>query len=200
MYLRTTRKKTSTGKVIESLQIVESLWDKERRRSVVKVIYNCGSSFDEANRERLKKLARGILRRLSPEEIVLENPSWRVIDSWPYGDLYVLEEIWKRIGMPDLLPKKTRDDTQSLLPVERACFAMVANRCCAPASKLYCFEQWMREDVRIVGAEKLELHHLYRSMDFFEKNKEEIERAQYFRVAELFNVCGWRCCDCRTSW
>ncbi len=61
------------------------------------------------------------------------------------------------------------------LPVERACFAMVANRAIAPASKLYCFEQWLREDVRFEGAEILELHHLYRAMDFFEKHKEKIE-------------------------
>jgi len=26
---------------------------------------------------------------------------------------------------------------------------MVANRALAPSSKLYCYEQWLREDVRI---------------------------------------------------
>ena len=34
--------------------------------------------------------------------------------------------------MPERLPALTRDDTRRTLPVERACFAMVANRCLAP--------------------------------------------------------------------
>ena len=36
-------------------------------------------------------------------------------------------------------------------PVERALFAMVANRACAPSSKLYCYEQWLKEDVHLAG-------------------------------------------------
>ncbi len=71
--------------------------------------------------------------------------------------------------------------------MERACFAMVANRCLAPASKLYLYEQWLREDVRVAGAEGLELHHLYRAMDFFEKHKETVEKELFFRIADLFS-------------
>ena len=69
--------------------------------------------------------------------------------------------------MPERLPALTRDNTRRTLPVERACFAMMANRSLAPASKLYCYEQWLCEDVRIAGAGGLELRHLYRAMDFF---------------------------------
>jgi transposase len=42
--------------------------------------------------------------------------------------------------------------------------------------------------VRIEGCSDLELHHLYRSMDFFEKNKEAFEQDLFFRVADLFSV------------
>ena len=65
---------------------------------------------------------------------------------------------------------------------------MVANRACAPCSKLYCYEQWLAEDVRLSGTENLELHHLYRAMDFLEARKETIEEAIYFRIADLFNI------------
>jgi hypothetical protein len=71
--------------------------------------------------------------------------------------------------------------------VERALFAMVANRACAPWSKLYCYEQWLREDVRLEGTEALALHHLYRAMDVLESHKEAIEQALYFRLAALLN-------------
>jgi Transposase DDE domain len=65
---------------------------------------------------------------------------------------------------------------------------MVANRACAPSSKLYCYEQWLREEVRIDGTESLALHHLYRAMDLLEAHKEDIEKALYFRLADLLNL------------
>jgi hypothetical protein len=34
----------------------------------------------------------------------------------------------------------------------------------------------------------VELHHLYRAMDFLEANKEEIEQAIYFQVSDLLNL------------
>jgi hypothetical protein len=49
-------------------------------------------------------------------------------------------------------------------------------------------EQWLKEDVHIRGARGLELHHLYRAMDFLEANKEEIEQAIYFQVSDLLNL------------
>ena len=64
----------------------------------------------------------------------------------------------------------------------------VANRACVPSSKRYCHEQWLAEDVRIEGCESLELHHLYRAMDFLEAHREALEEGLYFRVADLLNL------------
>ena len=111
----------------------------------------------------------------------------RVADAWPYGDLYVLEQLWRRVGLPDLIAELA-GERRSEFSIERALFAMVANRACAPSSKLYCHEQWLAEDVRIEGCEGLEVHHLYRAMDFLEAHKEELERGLYFRVADLLNL------------
>ncbi|MBK7663877.1 MAG: IS1634 family transposase [Sterolibacteriaceae bacterium] len=67
-------------------------------------------------------------------------------------------------------------------------FALVANRACAPASKLYCHEQWLKEDAHIAGTQALKLHQIYRAMDFLEANKEAIEQAIFHRVADLLNL------------
>jgi hypothetical protein len=56
---------------------------------------------------------------------------------------------------------------------------MVANRACAPASKLYCHEQWLKEDSYIPEARDLELQHLYRAMDFLEP--ESVRSVQHNR-------------------
>jgi hypothetical protein len=186
MYLRESKQKRADGQIITHLQFAESVWNKARQRADTNIVYNFGRADDPQVRERLRTLARNILRRVAPEEIVAARPDWTLRDAWPYGDLYALERLWAQIGMPERLPALTRDDTRRTLPVERACFAMVANRCLAPASKLYCYEQWLREDVRIAGAGGLELHHLYRAMDFFEQHKATVEKELFFRIADLF--------------
>jgi len=187
MFLRQSRQKRVDGTVITHLQLAESVWNSDKQRPATRIVHNFGRSDDPQVIERLRKLARSILRRCSPEEIVADDPSWRLVDSWPYGDVYVLEALWQRLGIAEIIQdccgkRKLRCN------VERALFAMVANRCIAPYSKLHCWEQWLREEVRIEGTEDLELHHLYRAMDFLEANKEEIEKAIYFRVSDLLNL------------
>jgi hypothetical protein len=135
----------------------------------------------------LKSLAQSILKKCDPEEIVQHSDQWSLIDAWPYGALYVLEALWKRLGIADIIAEQLRGRKLDFA-VERALFAMVANRACAPCSKLYCYEQWLREDVRIEGTETLALHHLYRAMDILEAHQEGIEQALYFRLADLLNL------------
>jgi hypothetical protein len=187
MYLRETRQKRADGSALTHLQLAESRWDPIKRQSKIHVIYNFGRADDPSVAERLRRLARSILRRCAPEEIITENPEWRLIDAWSYGDVYVLERLWQRLGIGEIIAEVV-GRRRFGFAVERALFAMVANRACAPASKLYCYEQWLGEDVRIAGTEALGLHHLYRAMDFLEANKEPIEQAIYFRMADLLNA------------
>ena len=107
----------------------------------------------------------------------------RVADAWPYGDVYVLDQLWRRVGLPELAGERKVE-----FSIERALFAMVANRACAPSSRLYCHEQWLSEDVRIEGCEGLEVHHLYRAMDFLASHREALEQGLCFRVADLLNL------------
>src|SRR5215210_7018448 len=159
----------------------------KRNAPTVCIVYNCGRADDSQTAERLRKLAHSILKRCAPEEIVEQAPQWRLIEAWPYGALYVLEAVGKRLGLPEVLSEQLASRKVDFA-LERALFAMVANRACAPSSKLYCYEQWLREDVRIDGTDALALHHLYRAMDLLEAHKEEIEKALYFRLADLLTL------------
>lgn len=187
MYLRETRQKRADGSVVTHLQLAESVWNPHKKRSEVRIVYNCGRADDPQTTERLRHLARSLLKRCAPEEIVAQAPQWRLIDAWPFGALYVLEAIWQRLGIAEVIAQQLASRKVDFA-VERALFAMVANRACAPSSKLYCYEQWLREDVRIDGTESLALHHLYRAMDVLEAHKDAIEQALYFRLAHLFNL------------
>jgi hypothetical protein len=195
MFLRESRHKRVNGEVVVYLQLAESVWNPETKRAETRVVHNCGRATDEATVSRLRELAKSILSRVAPEDLIKGQQGWKVVNAWPYGDIYVLEQLWARLGMQELLPKVARDvvskyvrSDQKEVPIERASFAMVANRACAPCSKLYCYEQWLREDTYIEGAQSLRLHHLYRAMDFLEKNKDEFEKTIFFRLGDLFNV------------
>jgi hypothetical protein len=187
MFLRVSKQRLKSGRVLETFQLAESTWDRQKKRSRTHIVYNFGQVDDPAVVERLRKLAHSILRRCSPEEIVADDPHWRAVDAWPYGDVFVLEALWKRLGLDKAIKKRCRGRKFGF-SVERAVFAMVANRALAPCSKLYCYEQWLREDVRLEGADKLELQHLYRAMDFLEANKDSLEEAVYFNLADLFEL------------
>jgi transposase len=187
MYLRESKQKRADGSVVSYLQIAENVWNPEKQRSQARIVHNCGRADDPEAVERLRRLAKSILRRCSPEEIVADSPQWSLVCAWPYGDLYVLEEIWRRLGIDQVIRRQTARRRFGF-DMERALFAMVANRACAPASKLYCHEQWLKEDAYINGARALELQHLYRAMDFLEANKDAIEEAIYFQVADLLNL------------
>ncbi len=65
---------------------------------------------------------------------------------------------------------------------------MVANRALDPYSKLYCWEQWLREEVFLPSAGEVGLQHLYRAMDFLEENKADVEKSVYFAMADLMNA------------
>src|SRR5262245_39361140 len=187
MYLRETHQKRADGSVVTHLQLAESVWNPRTKRSEVRIVSNCGRANDPQSIERLRTLARSILKRCAPEEIVQQAPQWRLLNAWPYGALYVPEAVWKRLRIPDVISEQLAARHIDFA-VERALFAMVANRTCAPSSKLYCYEQWLREDVRLDGTDTLALHHLYRAMDVLEAHKEAIEHALYFRLADLLSL------------
>lgn len=187
MFLRETTQKRRDGTPVKHYQIAESVWNREKKRSEPRIVHSFGRVDDPTAVEELRKLARSILRRISPEDLLTELPGWKLIDAWTYGDVWALEQLWRRLGISSAITNRCRGRKTSYA-IERALFAMVANRAVAPSSKLYCYEQWLAEDTRIEGAADLDLHHLYRAMDFLEANREEIEQEVFFSVANLFNL------------
>jgi len=199
MYLRTTKRRNADGSEARYFQLAENLWDPAKGCAVAKVVYNFGRA-ETLDHESLRRLARSILRVVTDDAVEAQvaaqapetdaGPSGEPIrfrDAWPYGGVYALRHVWKELQLDKVLEQRAHK-AGTKLPVDLALFAMVANRALAPCSKLYCFEQWIRQDVFLPEARKLELQHLYRSMDFLEEHKLEIEKAVYFAMADLMNA------------
>lgn len=184
--MRTTSRRNADGSTVQYHQFAENVWDPKRRCAIPKVIYNFGRA-DQVDEAKMRRLAKSILRVFGGEEDVLEAPDVRILDSWPSGGAWVLDRLWHELGIDQVLAGKMTAENRTQ-PFERALFAMVANRALHGYSKLYCWEQWLREEVYLPDARDLELHHLYGAMDFLERNKPEVEKEIYWRMADLLNA------------
>lgn len=184
MFIRETRQTRADGTQVAYVQLVENTWDPAKKGSRTRVLVNFGRIDEPATVEKLRKIGRLLLRKADPEALAASD-GWKLADAWPHGPVFVLEQLWAQLGLREAFANLPGAAGTS---VERAVFAMVANRACEPASKLYCFEQWLREDVRIEGTEPLGLHHLYRAMDVVEAHIGDIEAHLYDRLANLLNL------------
>jgi transposase len=189
MYLRTTRRQRADGSEVVYYQLAENVWDAKRGCAVARIVYNFGRA-DQLDGDALRRLAQSILRvvgekQVSPDGGAIEG--LRLLDAWPYGGVWVLEQLWKELGIDVILKKGARRRATGEA-FERALFAMVANRALEPYSKLYCWEQWLREEVFLPTASEIGLERLYRAMDFLEEHKTEVEKAVYFAMADLMNA------------
>jgi hypothetical protein len=165
--------------VTRYFQLAENEWDREKGFAVAKVVYNFGRA-EQLDRAKLQRLAKSILRLFGGEEELAADPEVQVIDSWPYGGVFVLEHLWRELGLDHELGRHS--------PHERALFAMVANRALQPYSKLYCHEQWLKEEVFLPEGQDLALHQLYRAMDHLLIHQARIEKAVFFKMADLLNA------------
>ncbi len=196
MYLRTTKRRNADGSEVSYHQLAENTWDAARGCAVAKVVHNFGRA-DQIDGEMLRRLAKSILRVFGGAEASAPD-DLRIRDTRAYGGVYVLAALWKELDVDKVLLDRDAHDfardagkkttAEAARTFERALFLMVANRCLSPHSKLYCWEQWLREEVYLPSAQDLQLHHLYLAMDFFEKHKAVVEKAIYFKMADLMNA------------
>ena len=179
MYLRETKRRNADGSTIRYFQLAENVWDSAKGCAVARIVYNFGRA-DQVDPEQLRRLARSILRVFPSEESLAAETDVTIIDSWPFGGVYALKHLWRELEIDKVLGRGEL--------VERALFAMVANRALQPYSKLYCYQQWMQEDVFLPEGDELQLHHLYRSMDFLLQIQTRLEESVYFKMVDLLNA------------
>ena len=186
MYVRTV---TTNG--AKYVQLAHNYRDPRTGVSRVRVLYNWGRA-DRLDVAALRRLVRSICRFLGPgearkiqEEAGLESP-FEFLGSRELGAIWLLDRVWKRLQIDRAL-RALLDRRGYTTPVERLLFAMVANRALAPSSKL-AVESWVALQVQIEDLPEVEVHQLYRAMDFLLEASTEVEQSVYWSVANLFNL------------
>ncbi|MBY0397372.1 MAG: IS1634 family transposase [Thermoleophilia bacterium] len=187
MYLRETRRRNKDGTVVRYLQLAHNERHPASGVSTAKVIHNFGRA-DQVDRQALARLVASISRVLDPAEEALAGAAGEVsvLDSRPAGGAWALGELWRRLGIGEAIARVARG--RRVGPeVERALFALVANRALDPLSKLAA-TRWVRERVFIEGLAELGDDAAYRAMDFLLEALPELQREVFFAVADLLNL------------
>jgi hypothetical protein len=189
MYVRTIQRRNKDGSVARYVQLAHNVRLPGRRNPVAQVIHSFGRE-DQLDRQALARLVRSISRFLGPGEQLQAAGSeeLRFLDSRPFGGGYVLDALWRRLGIEAALERLAR--RRRVTPaVERLLFALVCNRALAPSSKRAALE-WAGEDVHLPGVSDLgsDPQAFYRAMDFLLACDEEIQREVFFSVANLLNL------------
>src|SRR5215218_4799649 len=183
MYLRRTQRRRKDGTVVGYLQLAHN-----RRVGGVtraEVLLNLGRE-DRLDVEGLGRLARSISRYTEGADAVgsvgARAPAeLRVADARPLGAAFVLDALWRRLGIDRALSEVLRG-RRHRHDVERVLFALVANRAIAPASKLGASE-WASRDA-------IDEDQAYRAMDVLRSADAEgaLQEAVFFSVADLLNL------------
>lgn len=192
MYIRTISRKNKDGSQVTYVQLAHNERDAQKGHAKATVLYNFGR-IEDLDVEQLKRLVKSISRFLPPEaalesQVMLKHRGSSFKWNWTrsFGGGYLLSALWQQLRLREVMERRV-SQRQFKTPISDAIFAMVANRCLAPSSKLSITE-WVEKDVFINKLSKLEVQVLYRAMDFLLIHQAAIEQEVYWAVADLLNL------------
>ena len=165
------------------LQIVEN--HREGRRSVQRVVCTLGRLDELTATGTTDALLRSLARFSKQVRLIEDHQAGRLQPGavLRVGPDLAFGRLWETVGikgvLTDLLVGRRFE-----FPVERAVYLTVLHRLFEAGSDRRA-ERW-RRDVRVPGAEEIELHHLYRAMRWLGEVKDTMEEALFQQRRDLF--------------
>jgi hypothetical protein len=186
VYLRVTQRRNKSGDAVRYLQLAHNVRN-ARGVPVAQVIHTFGRE-DEVDRQALARLVASITRFLEPEQALAAGApaGFDFLEARELGRPHVVQALWSELGIGRVLGRAARS-RRCHRDVERHVFAMVCQRCIAPASKLEA-TRWAPREVVLPGVKELSDDGLYRAMDFLLECGERVQEAVFFSVADLLNL------------
>jgi hypothetical protein len=102
-----------------------------------------------------------------------------------YGPVLLMRRLWRNLGLEETIVGLERLNSAKV-SVGEVLLALVVSVITMPRSELGSYN-WLKEKVYAPEWEGLELHHLYRSLDFLAGHMGTIEEALFGRMRDLFS-------------
>ena len=105
MYVKTTTRRVKEGQV-RYLHLAHNEWDAAARRSVPRLLYSFGRE-DQLDKDAVRRLVASLARLLDPGGALPVPAAGDLAfsESRPYGGAYVLDALWNRLGIGEILSK-----------------------------------------------------------------------------------------------
>jgi hypothetical protein len=103
-----------------------------------------------------------------------------------YGPVLLMRRLWRNLGLEEIIAGLERPNSAKV-SVGEVLLALVVSLITMPRSELGSYG-WLKEKVYAPEWEGLELHHLYRSLDFLAEHMRTIEEAVFGRMRDLFSL------------
>jgi len=188
-----TRKTTSKGRDYEYVQIIENY--RVGKKVKQRIILSLGRK-DKLDPSFVDTLIQ-TLEQFGKESVVLSKEEPAIDSSWSkaHGIPLLYQKLWEKTGLEEIIAAIAQTRKQQF-KLERAIFLIVLNRLMDPKSE-HAIDMWKDHALYLSTSEStrergdfhdLELHHLYRSLDVVEEEKETIETKLFQKTRNLFNT------------
>lgn len=145
-------------------------------------------SLGKVGEDRLDNLITAISRHKEVLGILDLAKSISVEETFIYGPLLILEKLFSRFGIDDVLRRVGREHPRLGFDLRQVVFTEVACRFIRPGSKLKIFEHWQDKLYPEMTTSEMGLHQLYRTLDILHRHKEELEKDLFWCDRDLLNM------------
>ena len=193
MYLRQTKRKNKDGTTAHYLQLAHNVRDPDSGVVKAQILHSFGRA-EHLERDALERLIASIARYLDQDppllvssQLSLGTGEVEALDARDLGGVWVLDQLWHRLGIDTAVSKVARGRKLDASRLERVLFALVASWALAPSSKLE-VTRWIADDVHIDGLGHLTHTDCYRAMDFLLEALPELQETVFYAAADLLNL------------
>jgi len=174
-YIKTDKRKSGTY-----LRIVESKRDKNGKVKK-NTLHNLGSvrNYSPSSLKKMGKVFYELGGGKLPEE---KNPQLTELSRHNYGFVQVYDKVLKIYELDKFLSRLSKRNHIEF-NLYQTILLMIAERLNDPSSKLMNYNH----QNEYIGLEKIELHNLYRTLDYLYENQDRIQKLIYSHGMDLFN-------------
>ena len=174
MHLKFKKRINKNGTIAEYVQVVES-YRNTNGKTKHKVIASLGRKDNPNFKEKMTALTLKFAQLADINDLVDLKNDLTNVWSKTIGPNLVFRKLWNDLEFNDIFDCDYHEHI----------FMMVLNRLCDPKSKLSCMK-W-KEGVYELLWDNIQLHDLYKALDWLEKNKPKLEVRMFNKIKNLFN-------------
>lgn len=145
-------------------------------------------SLGKVEDNKLEQLAEAVSKHLDTSAIFHYAKEVDVSNTYILGPLLILERMLESLGINNVLEQVSSRHEKLRFDFRELVFTQLCSRFIKPVSKLSLYDNWLERLYPEKINHKIQLQHIYRSLDILWEHKEEIEEYLYRWKKDMFSM------------